>query len=87
MAKVVQVEYEGKACPAEELGFTTVGEPWTIYNLEDGTVLKFKQALAKVCRLTETFKPDGDPIYVFQVGTLAHTDAPASLWKKKDKAN
>lgn len=82
MSKSVKIEYEGQLVPAEELDFEVEKEPWTVYKLEDGTVLKFKQALAKVCRLTEAFKKDGEPIYVFQVGGMTHADVPASLKKK-----
>lgn len=86
LSKPTQIEYEGKMVPAEELTFETDKEPWTVYTLEDGTVIKFKQALAKVCRLTDTFKPDGEPIYVFQIGALTHADAPEHL-KKKTKVH
>ncbi len=82
MGKPTKVEHEGKMVLAEDLTFDTDKEPWTTYTLEDGTILKIKYALAKVCRLTDTFKPDGEPIYVFQVGGLTHIEAPEHLKKK-----
>ena len=68
--------------PAEELEFEADKEPWTIYKLEDGTTIKFKQALAKICKVVGISKPDGEPIYVFQLGTMAHVDVPEQLKKK-----
>jgi hypothetical protein len=85
LSKAIKIEYEGKIVPAQELEFEAEKEPWTVYKLEDGTTIKFKQALAKICRLTENFKSDGEPIYVFQIGSMAHVDAPSEL-KKGPKA-
>lgn len=83
MSKITKVEFEGKVVPAEELDYEAEKEPWSTYKLEDGTVIKFKQVLAKICRLTETFKSDGEPIYVYQIGAMAHLDVPDSLKSKK----
>jgi hypothetical protein len=83
LGKPTKVEYEGKIVPAEDLTFDADKEPWTVYTLEDGTVIKFKQALAKICRLTDTFKPDGEPIYVFQIGAIMHAESPEHLKKKR----
>jgi hypothetical protein len=79
------IEYEGRQVPAQELEFETEKEPWTVYRLEDGAVLKLKQVLAKVARLTENFKPDGEPIYVMQFGSLTVVDVPDELKKKAAK--
>ena len=83
LSKLVNIEYEGKTVPAEELLFDVEKEPWSSYKLEDGTTLKFKQVLAKVCRVTGVFKPDGEPIYVFQIGGITHADVPDNLKQKK----
>ena len=82
MSKRTQVEYEGRTVAAEELEFEAEKEPWTVYKLEDGTTIKFKQALAKICKIPGVYKPDGEPIYVFQLGTMAHVDVPEELKKK-----
>jgi hypothetical protein len=83
LPKLTQIEYEGQTVPAEELAFDTDKEPWTVYQLEDGTVLKFKQVLSKVCRLIGKVKPDGEPIYVFNLGAITISDIPPELKKKK----
>jgi hypothetical protein len=82
VSKKVNVQFEGKTVPAVDLEFEAGHEPWTVYKLEDGSILKFKQALAKVSRLTENFKEDGEPIYIFQVGTMTHVDASEDVKKK-----
>ena len=83
MGKPTKIEYEGKLVPAEELEFEAEKEPWSTYRLEDGTILKFKQALAKVSKLTGIFKPDGEPIYVFQIGAITLAEVPEELKQKR----
>jgi hypothetical protein len=70
--------------PAEELEFDTDKEPWTVYRLEDGTLLKFKQVLSKACRLIDKFKPNGEPIYVFNLGAITISEVPTELKKKAE---
>ena len=65
--------------PAEELNFDTEKEPWSVYAIEDGSVIKLKQSLVSIFRLTEKHKPDGEPIYVFRIAGLSHADIPPEL--------
>ncbi len=83
MAKTIQVEYEGEKVPAERIDFKVQSEPWSIYELEDGTVLRLKNVLGHVARITGKYKSDGDPIYVFGATGVAVTEVPDEL-KKKD---
>ena len=85
MSKLTKVEFEGKVVPAEELDVEAEKESWTVYKLEDGTTIKFKHALAKICRLKDVFKPDGEPIYVYQIGSFAHLDVDESLKNKEGR--
>jgi len=84
LPKPIQIEFEGQMVPAEELEFDNDKEPWTVYRLEDGTVLKFKQVLSKVCRLVGKRKPDGEPIYVFNLGAITISEIPTELKKKAE---
>lgn len=83
MSKATEVEFQGEKIPAEELDFEIEKEPWAVYRLEDGTVLRLKQVLVRVAR-TNRYKPDGEPIYVFEVSGVAHTNVPPSLKKNAD---
>ncbi len=80
MSRATEVEFQGERIPAEELDFEIEKEPWAVYRLEDGTILKLKHVLVSVAR-TNRYKPDGEPIYVFQVSGVAHTEVPPSLKK------
>ena len=39
-------------------------EPWTEYELENGTKIRTKQTLINVVKLDDEKSPNGDPIYV-----------------------
>jgi hypothetical protein len=81
LSKPNKVVYEGQLVSAEQLDFEAEKEPWAVYKLEDGTVLRFKQTLVTVSKVVGQFK-DGDPIYVFQIGGLFHADVPEELKEK-----
>jgi hypothetical protein len=79
LAKRIQVAFEGQMVPAEQLEFDSDKEPWTVYRLEDGTVLRLKSVLASVARLVDRYKPDGEPIYVLGIGGMPIMEIPPEL--------
>jgi len=84
LARKVEVNFEGRMVPAEQLDFESDKEPWTVYRLEDGTVLKVKTILASVARLIDRYKPDGEPIYVLGVGGMPVLEVPLGLRRPPD---
>jgi len=84
LLKQTTVEFEGKNVKAEEIEFEVEKEPWSVYRLADGTVVRMKQALVSIVRLVDVYKPDGEPIYTFKASGIVHTDVP-ELLKKKQK--
>ena len=82
MAKRIEIQFEGKMVPADRLDFEAEKEPWTIYKLEDGTILKVKTIVGTVARLIDRFKPDGEPIYILGVGGVPMLEVPAELYKR-----
>ncbi len=81
LAKDKVVKFQGADVPAVALEFEGEKEPWVVYRLEDGSVLKFKQVLVDVARLTDRTKPDGDPIYVFNAAGIVSIDVAPELKK------
>ncbi len=79
MAKRIQVQFEGHQVPAEQLEFEIDKEPFSVYRLEDGAVLKIKTILGSAARLVDRYKPDGEPIYVLGVGGMPILDVPPEL--------
>ena len=83
MGKTTQVPFEGQMVPAEELDFDTTRDAWSIYKLEDGTVLKLKPVLGKVSRIIDRYKPDGEPIYALTMSPVAMAEVPDELKKRE----
>jgi hypothetical protein len=86
LAKRIEVEYEGKRVPAEQLEFKSGPEPWAEYQFEDGTVLKVKAVLASVFRVIDQFKPDGEPVYGLMIGNLPVFSIPPELKRPQVRA-
>ena len=84
LAKQTTVEFEGKNVKAEEIEFEVEKEPWSVYRLADGTVVRMKQALVSIARLIDVYKPDGEPVYTFKASGIVHVDVPESLKKKQN---
>ncbi len=82
LAKIIEVQFEGKTVPAEQLDFESEKEPWTVYKLEDGTILKLKTVLANVSRLVDRYKSDGEPIYVLGLAGIPALEVPPELKQK-----
>lgn len=79
MAKRVEVDFEGRRVPADQLSFTCSAEPWTEYELEDGTTIRVKSVLAQVFRVVDHYLPSGEPVYIMQVGNLPVVTVPSHL--------
>lgn len=79
MSRRITIPFEGQMVAAEQLSFEPDTEPWTIYKLEDGTVLRIRMILANAARLVDRYKPDGEPIYVLGLGSIPVLDVPAEL--------
>jgi hypothetical protein len=73
-----------KEVEANEVSVTKSEEPWSRFELDDGSVLRVKPILAKVLRTNE-FDKDGNPVYQATFGTAIFVDAPEHLKKKEGK--
>lgn len=52
------VDFEGKS------------EPWSTYELDDGTTLKIRVTITGIARLEGEFDAHGSPVYTVQSGTV-----------------
>jgi len=58
-------------------------EPWTEYELDDGTTIKIKQVASEIWRLENEFDNDGNPVYVIKSSGVMAVTAPDDLKRKK----
>lgn len=85
LAKRIQVPFEGQMVPADQLDFESDKEPWTVYKLEDGTVLRIKTILGSVARIVGRYKPDGEPIYALGITGVPMLEVPPELRRQAAK--
>jgi len=78
----VKVKFQGKLIDGIELDFKIVKEDWNIYELEDGTILKFKPVMVKVTRINE-YNKQGEPIYIFNTQNVSSPSVPEKLLKEE----
>ena len=72
MRKVV---VNGKEVMATQVGFSTIGEPWAEYRLEDGSTARVKFVMTRILK-TEERTPAGDPVYSFDGQPILVVDEP-----------
>ena len=69
--------------PNEPLAFSPVQEPWTIYRLEDGTMIRVRVMLVKVApRLQDgrpTYGPGGEPLIDMNFTQVLDVDWPEHI--------
>jgi hypothetical protein len=65
----------------EEVEFEVERESFNIYILHDGTKLKLKAVVGKIIRL-DSYKPDGDPLYMVEASNVMIADVPDNLKNK-----
>ena len=70
-----------KETTAEDVTFKATEEPWTIFQLEDGSKLRVRPVVMRVQRTAE-FDNEGNPIYRLAIGTVVFTDSPESLKRR-----
>jgi hypothetical protein len=66
----------------QSIEFEVKSEPWTTYQLEDGTVVKAKVIMLDVVRLEEFNEQTGEPIYQFAAQHIIAVQVPEELKKK-----
>ena len=72
-----------KETTAESIQFKGVEEPWSVYELADGSKARVKPLVAKVLRTGE-FDNDGNPIYQLVISNFVFIEASEDL-KRKNK--
>lgn len=64
---------------AEQVDFEAKAEPWSTYELADGTILKSRTILTAVMRIEGEFDQSGNPIYVVSSQNVVQANAPKKL--------
>src|SRR2546430_16905337 len=64
---------------AEQVDFEAKAEPWSSYELTDGTILKVRVILTGVLRIEGEYDQSGNPIYVGSSQNVVRANAPKKI--------
>jgi hypothetical protein len=70
MPEKTKYPYQGRQVDGQSVSFKAKEEQWSLYELEDGTSITVKLALAEVIKLDE-LNEDGKPIYLLNAHQVA----------------
>lgn len=70
---------------AEYIDIVSSKEPWTEYELSDGSMLKIRSLATEVWRVDNEYDPEGNPMYVVKSAGIMSVTAPESLKRKPPK--
>jgi hypothetical protein len=82
----VKTEYpqgSGKTRDAVSVEAVSTKEPWTEYELEDGSTLKIRTVLLDCLRVENEYDAEGNPVYMIRANGVMNVIAPDSLKQKK----
>ncbi len=81
--KITMPDGTVKETTAEDITFKATEEPWTVFQLEDGSKLRVRPVVMRVQKTAE-FDNEGNPIYRLAIVNAVFTDSPASLKRRQD---
>lgn len=73
----------GEPSKIEPVEVTKSTEPWSTYELKDGSTVKLKIILVDIGKAVDQYDEGGNPIYHFQTTQVVHINAPDKLKRKK----
>lgn len=82
----VKTEYpqgSGKMRDAVSVEAVNSKEPWTEYELEDGSTLKIRTVLLDCLRVEDEYDADGNPVYMLKANGIMTAIVPDGLKQKK----
>jgi hypothetical protein len=79
--KTVKLNLGGQTVEAESLGYKPINEPWSSYQLDDGSIIKIKLVISDVFKLP-TSDPLGLPQYMIRSSNVMSVEPLESLSKR-----
>lgn len=69
----------GREVEATDIDFKSIKEDWNEYELEDGSVLKFKTIISSIIRTEDYDLITGDPIYRTRSTSIVRVKVPENM--------
>jgi len=82
MERKKKIQFNNQTIEVTEVPFTTGGEYWNEYLLDDGSVLKLKIVATEILRVDGQFDADGNPQYVVRSTNIVSVSGSERLRKQ-----
>ena len=76
--KKMKLNLGGKAVEAEKMDFKPIDENWSLYRLEDGTVLKLRLIVSEIFKLPGADPLTGMPQFLAKSSNVMAVEPPTS---------
>ena len=76
--KKMKLNLGGKAVEAEKMDFKPIDENWSLYRLEDGTVLKLRLIVSEIFKLPGADPLTGMPQFLAKSSNVMAVESPTS---------
>ncbi|MEW6455598.1 MAG: hypothetical protein AB1410_02630 [Acidobacteriota bacterium] len=83
MERKIKVLIGSEWVEGEEVEFKIKEENWNVYELKDGSILKFKAIITKVVRTNKYHPNTNDPIYYVHSTNAIDAIVPENLRKRE----
>lgn len=80
----IRVNVGGQAMEAETVGHKPIEEPWSLYRLDDGSVIKLKTVVSDVFRLAQPDPLTGLPQYIVRSSNVMSVEPPEPPVSKRE---
>ena len=74
---------DGREVDATPIDIISANELWNNYILDDGSTLKLKAVITKVCRMDNAYDAEGNPLYSLQSTNIVSVTCPENLKQRK----
>jgi len=81
--KTVKMNLGGQTVEAESLSYKSLNEPWSLYQLDDGSIIKIKLVISDVFKLPTPDPLTGLPQYVIRSSNVMSVEPPESVDSKR----
>jgi hypothetical protein len=82
--KKIKINLRGNTVEGESMTFTAREEPWTVYKLEDGSIIKLRPVVSDIFKLPERDPVTGLPQYMIRSSNIVSVEPPDVPLSKKE---
>jgi hypothetical protein len=82
--KTVKINLGGQTVEAESMTYRPLNEPWSSYQLDDGSIIKLRLVLSDVFKLPSPDPLTGLPQYIIRSSNVMSVEPPEVVTSKRE---